>query len=93
VSDDIKKMDLDGLTVEVDNPNLQFSFCVLDPFAAFFAAVDRGEDVGLPVKEALPPKKCRRRHIKGRRSHRRPYRRDHRHTSAFWRGRGGGANG
>jgi hypothetical protein len=85
VSDDIKKMDLDGLTVEVDNPDLQFSFCDLDPFSAFFGAIDQGEDV------CLPPEKCRRRRVKGRGSHRRPYRRAHRHGSSYWRG--GGRNG
>jgi hypothetical protein len=87
-SDDIKIMEIDGIKVQIDNTDLQFAFCDLDPFSAFFAAIDRGEDVGLPVKEALPTEKCRRRRVKGRGSRRRPYRRDHRHGSNFWRGRG-----
>ena len=71
-SDDIKIMEIDGIKVQIDNTDLQFAFCDLDPFSAFFSAIDRGEDVG------LPPEKCRRRRVKGRGSRRRPYRRDHR---------------
>lgn len=91
MSDDIKTMNIDGIVVQIDNPDLQFSFCDLDPLSTLFDLVDRGEPVGLPSKEALPPEKCRRRRVQGRGCRRRPYRRAHRHGSNYWRG--GGENG
>lgn len=86
-----KKIEIDGMTIEEDNPDLQFSFCDFDPFASLFNRIDQGEIIFVPVEESAPPEKCRRRRVKGSRSRRRPYRRAHRHGSAFWRG--GGGNG